>query len=110
MDGSRVKLIIPPESTEPYIIIRKHNLASASLDELALMGLELPINTIKEPAIKKISKNETENLIEIGQNQDIREYCKQAIIQRKNIVFVGDTGAGKTTFMNSLTYYIQKIT
>ncbi|ACQ51132.1 CpaF family protein (plasmid) [Clostridium botulinum] len=108
LDGSRVKLIIPPESIEPYIIIRKHNLASASLDELALMGLELPINTIKEPAIKKISKNKTENLIEIEQNQDIREYCKQAIIQRKNIVFVGPTGAGKTTFMNGLTHYIQK--
>lgn len=102
LDGSRVLLIIEPEALEPYIVIRKHTKSDISIDELVLQGLDAPVGTyIKQ---KKLGISETKDL----SNTTLREYLKTAIVARKNIIFVGGTGSGKTTFMNSLTHYIQK--
>ena len=79
-DGSRALLVIPPQSEKPVVIVRKHNRLKTTLDELAgsVSGLE--------PMV---------------------EYFKQAVTDRKNIVVAGETGAGKTTFVNALGFEIQ---
>ncbi|ERM92463.1 ATPase [Caldanaerobacter subterraneus subsp. yonseiensis KB-1] len=81
-DGSRALLVIPPESDKPVIIIRKHNLLNVPLEELA----------------------ETT----IGLTKEMQEYFKKAVKDRKNIMVAGETGAGKTTFINSLGFEIQE--
>lgn len=100
-DGSRVKVIIPPEALEPYIIIRKHTSLNKSLDELVygLRGLNDSTGTIE--MVKKRTKEEETF------NGTLSEYFKMCVRNRRNFVIIGETGAGKTTFVNALTYYIQ---
>jgi len=79
-EGSRALLVIPPQSEQPLLIIRKHNRLTCTLNELAASvdGLEGMVG-----------------------------YFKRAVRERKNIVVVGATGAGKTTFVNALGFEIQ---
>lgn len=99
-DGTRVKIIIPPEAAEPYMILRKHTAINMSLDEIknGLKNLEDRIGDIKV----FIKRQKVENF-----SGTLLDYFKRAVKERKNIVVVGETGAGKTTFINALTYYIQ---
>jgi len=80
-EGSRALLVIPPQSEKPVIIIRKHNRLKATLDDLA-------------PSVSGLAEM-------VG-------YFKQAVRDRKNIVVAGETGAGKTTFVNALGFEIQR--
>lgn len=80
-DGSRALLVVSPQSEKPVIIIRKHNRLTSTLGDLAgsVRGLG-----------------------------GLVEYFKQAVRERKNIIVAGETGAGKTTFVNALGFEIQK--
>jgi pilus assembly protein CpaF len=79
-EGSRALLVIPPQSEQPILIVRKHNRLTCALDELA------------------------GSVDGLGPRM---EYFKRAVRERKNIVVVGATGAGKTTFVNALGFEIQ---
>lgn len=80
-DGSRALLVIPPQSEKPVIIIRKHNRLNSPLGDLvySVQGLGA-----------------------------MEGYFKQAVRDRKNIIVAGETGAGKTTFINALGFEIQQ--
>lgn len=75
-DGSRCHIIIPPASDRIYLSIRKYTCVDKSIDELVEEGM--------------LSKEE-------------RLLLERALIEdRKNILVSGGTGAGKTTFINTL--------
>lgn len=75
-DGSRCHIIIPPASDQVYLTIRKYTCVDKSLNELVKEGM--------------LSKEEG-------------LFLEQALIEeRKNILVSGGTGAGKTTFVNTL--------
>ncbi|MBE3578982.1 MAG: CpaF family protein [Caldanaerobacter subterraneus] len=99
-DGSRVKVIIPPEALEPYVILRKHTVLNKSLDEIkdGLKNLEDRVGDIKVFIKRQRFESFSGTLL---------DYFKKAVKERKNIVVVGETGAGKTTFINALSHYIQ---
>jgi pilus assembly protein CpaF len=81
-DGSRVNAIIPP---------------------LALKG---PSLTIRKFAKERLDFN---NLIEFGSiNQEMVDFLKICVEQRKNIIVSGGTGSGKTTLLNVLSNFIPK--
>ena len=74
-DGSRVEGVIPPIVPNPSFNIRKKASAVFSLEEYVNSGR--------------------------ATNQEIHILC-EAITARKNILVVGGTGTGKTTFVNAI--------
>ena len=82
-DGSRVEGVIPPIVPNPSFNIRKKASAVFSLDEYVNSGR--------------------------ATNQDIHILC-EAITARKNILVVGGTGTGKTTFVNAIINEMKTLT
>jgi pilus assembly protein CpaF len=79
-DGSRVNAVIPP---------------------LALKGCNL--------TIRKFSKNKlvARDLVNYGSiSQQMVDFMKIAVEQRRNVIISGGTGSGKTTLLNVLSNYI----
>jgi pilus assembly protein CpaF len=79
-DGSRVNAIIPP---------------------LAIKG---PSLTIRKFAKRRLSFND---IVEYdSMNQDMVDFLRVCVEQRKNIIVSGGTGSGKTTLLNVLSNFI----
>lgn len=79
-DGSRVNAIIPP---------------------LALKG---PCITIRKFMEKKL---EIEDLINFGSmNENMANFLKTTVLNKRNVVISGGTGSGKTTLLNVLSNFI----
>lgn len=81
IDGSRFEGIIPPVTSAPTFALRKKALRVFTLQEYVDTGI--------------LSKQQ----LTVLQN---------AIIERKNILIVGGTGSGKTTFANGLIHQMVK--
>ena len=82
-DGSRVEGVIPPIVPNPSFNIRKKASAVFSLDDYITSGR--------------------------ANHDDIRILC-EAISSRKNILVVGGTGTGKTTFVNAIINEMKALT
>jgi pilus assembly protein CpaF len=79
-DGSRVNAIVPPIALDgPCLSIRKFRKHALSADDLLRLGT--------------ISRAEL-------------EYLQQRVKDRTNLIVVGGTGSGKTTFLNLLSQWI----
>ncbi|MDD5729963.1 MAG: CpaF family protein [Candidatus Omnitrophica bacterium] len=79
-DGSRVNIILPPLALDgPVVTIRKFLREIKQMDDLVKMG------TL---------------------DQRMSDFLLAALKARLNILFSGATGAGKTTSLNVLSYYI----
>ena len=82
-DGSRVEGVIPPIVENPIFNIRKKASAVFSLAEYIKAGR--------------------------ADNMDI-QILREAILSRKNILVVGGTGTGKTTFVNAVINEMKSLT
>lgn len=79
-DGSRVNAIIPPIALDgPCLSIRKFRKKALTAEDLIRAG------SVSEVAL---------------------EYLQQRVHQRTNLIVVGGTGSGKTTFLNLLSQWI----
>ena len=79
-DGSRVNAIIPPIALDgPCLSIRKFRKKALTAEDLIRSG------SVSESAL---------------------DYLKQRVQQRTNLIVVGGTGSGKTTFLNLLSHWI----
>ena len=78
--GERFQGIIPPLSKSPVFAIRKKAIRVFTLDDLHGQEVITP---------------------------ETRDYLKAAVLQRKNILVVGGTDSGKTTFANALLHAIE---
>jgi len=79
LDGSRITVLIPPVAKRPYINIRKFDAFELS----------------------------TENLLRAGTlNQEMVEWLSKAVRGRSNILIIGETGSGKTSFLKWLVGFM----
>ena len=79
-DGSRVNAIVPPIALDgPCLSIRKFRKKALTSDDLIRSGTA---------------------------SQAVLDYLEQRVSQRTNLLVVGGTGSGKTTFLNLLSQWI----
>lgn len=83
LDGSRFEALLPPVVAKPTFTIRKKAVKIFTLDDYVTSQILTPKQ---------------------------KETLTQAIEQRQNILVVGGTGSGKTTFSNAIIDGISKIT
>lgn len=96
--GFRIQVIIPP-ACEPGTIgmsIRKPSAMAMDLDEYAKLG------AFENTAIKEEVDASTALLAGYLKENNIKEFLKQAVITKKNIIVSGGTSTGKTTFTNAM--------
>ena len=79
LDGSRITFVIPPASSRPYINIRKFEAFDVNEE-----------NILKTETI----------------NKEVLDYLKLLIKGRTNILIIGETSSGKTSFLKFLCDYI----
>ena len=81
LNGERVWASVPPVSSAPAMVIRKHAKRTMTLEDWVSGG--------------SMTEQQAERLVELVQ-------------QRKNIVIAGGTGSGKTSLLNALLIEVQK--
>ncbi len=97
-EGYRIQVVFPPacEVGTCVFSIRKQTILDLDLDKYEELGA-FDVGTIKEEE----SKNNAE-LKKLLEADKIKEFIRQAIITKKNIIVSGGTSTGKTTFMNAV--------
>lgn len=82
-DGSRVQAVLEPAAASgPYISIRRYGGIKPAMDKLIQVGFL---------------------------TNEIANFLKQAVQEKRNIFISGGTGTGKTTFLNALSGYIPEL-
>lgn len=81
--GARVNGVLPPVVTSPTLNLRKHASKVIPLEHYVQLGV--------------LSQRQHDVLV-------------QAVIDRRNVLIVGGTGSGKTTFLNSLLDQVERHT
>ena len=99
-DGERGQIVIAPATHTGVVSItlRKPSLVRFCLKDYAFQG--------RLSGVKKVDEGKTYSayraLVEAYQNNHFEAFFKLAIEQRLNILIVGGTGSGKTTFSKAL--------
>ncbi|MFW7355428.1 MAG: P-type DNA transfer ATPase VirB11 [Brucella sp.] len=101
--GERIQIVIPPATTKGTvsITIRKPSSLDFTLDDLDANGFFSHTQT----SFRALSK-EQERLQELYKKGQFKEFLRQAVIARKNIIISGATGSAKTTLSKALIKHI----
>lgn len=104
-DGERIQIITPPAVEQGIIslTIRQPSFVDFSLEELAEKGAFSEVKNITGD-IQDFEKE----LIRLKDAGNYTEFLKLAVTSKRNIVIVGATGSGKTTFTKSLIKMIPR--
>ena len=97
-NGYRIQIVIPP-ACEPGTIgmsIRKPSTLNLNLDKYEEMG------AFTNTAVEKIVDKNMEILAKYLAKGEIKEFLRQAVLFKKNIIISGGTSTGKTTFTNAM--------
>lgn len=98
--GERIQLVYAPASKNLVVDIRKNHKTNIPYQRFQEQGLFNGIRSFGDR-----NDNELE-LVELYKSRDFFNFIKKAVELGKNIIFCGETGSGKTTFMKSLMEFI----
>jgi type IV secretion system protein VirB11 len=95
--GYRIQFVFPPacEANTVAISIRKQTIMNLDLDQYEAIGAFQ--NTIVKHELNPVDKRLRE-LLNAG---NVKDFIKEAILAKKNIIISGGTSTGKTTFFNA---------
>jgi Flp pilus assembly CpaF family ATPase len=97
LDGSRFEALIPPVVSAPVFAIRVRPRQIYPLSAYAESGV---LTNATDPANR--GRRRGEAFAALVRGREHIEVLRTSIAHRKNILIVGSTGSGKTTFMNAL--------
>jgi type IV secretion system protein VirB11 len=102
-DDERIQIVIPPATTKGTvsITIRKPSTVSLSLDDLDHGGLFADVARAEVGGIQSDQK-----LLEFYRIGAYKQFLREAVLARKNIIVSGATGSGKTTLSKALIRHI----
>lgn len=96
-DGYRIQVVFPPacEASTIAVSIRKQTILDLDLDQYEAIGAFQ--NTVVKKEVNTVDKK-LRALLDSGA---VKEFIKEAILGKKNIIISGGTSTGKTTFFNA---------
>ena len=101
----RIQIVIPPATTRNTvsITIRKPSSVTFSLDDLEEREFFSETRKANDDA-----SGQDQNLLALYRAGRFKEFLREAVIARKNIIISGATGSAKTTLSKALITYIPK--
>lgn len=103
--GYRIQICFPPACENDTVVmsIRKKSELMWNLDDYEKMGAfaNTSVEAIKDPNNALLSK--------LMDEKNIKDFIKEAVTRKKNIIISGGTSTGKTTFANACIMAIPKI-
>lgn len=97
-NGYRVQVVFPPAIEQGTICyaIRKPSTLNYSLDDYEAMG------AFKDASFGKKANPYDDELRELYEKNEIKDFLRLAVKAKKNIIISGGTSSGKTTFASAL--------
>lgn len=97
-EGYRIQVVFPPacESHTVGISIRKQTTMDLDLEKYDALG------AFDRTTIGRSSEKENRILQDLLDRGEIKEFIRQSVLLKKNIIISGGTSTGKTTFFNAL--------
>ena len=96
-EGYRIQVVFPPacESSTIAMSIRKQTVVDLDLDAYEAIGAfqSTMVRKTENPVDKQLRA-----LLDAG---NVKDFIKQAVLAKKNIIISGGTSTGKTTFFNA---------
>jgi len=110
-DGERIQIVLPPavEADTLSVSIRKPAASIHSLEHYEREGAFSRFIWARAKALTEVTSQldpVDQSLIKALDDNRLIDFLKQAVISKKNIAVVGETGSGKTTLMKSLCQHI----
>jgi type IV secretion system protein VirB11 len=102
-DDERIQVIVAPTVPKDTVsfTIRIPNATTKSME-----GYEQEGFFKRAVTSKKVLKDGDAKLLKLYEEGNVKDFMVEAVLARKNIAVVGDTGSGKTTFMKTLCQLI----
>ncbi len=97
--GYRIQFVIPPACSKEHVVlsIRKKTVTRLCLEDYHASGFfdEVTLASIDQDA-------GADPLTDLLESRNYKEFLRQAVLAKKNIVISGQTSSGKTTFASAL--------